>query len=141
MSTERRKIDQDIDPTVVTDGNARKVTVYCIKTCNTCRTAKAELDAAGFAVFDRDVRAKDMGLDDWQDIEEMVGWDAMVNRKSQTWRNIDETEKSGLDRDGALSLLLKHPTLMKRPIIDMGDRMLVGWSADTRKALGLEETV
>lgn len=140
MSTERRKIDDEIDPTLVTDPDQPQVTVYCIKTCNTCRTAKAELADGGYAVFDRDVRDKDMGFEDWQDIERMVGWDALINRKSRTWRELPESAKTGLTRESALNLLLEKPTLMKRPVIDLGDRMLVGWTGETRAALGLRET-
>ena len=128
MSSARTQIEQDIDPTIVTDPEQPKVTVYCIDTCSTCKTARRELEAAGYAVFWRDVKAKDMGLDDWQSIEEAVGWESMVNRQSQTWRKLDEADKSGLDRNTALELLVKHPTLMKRPVIDRGNGMTVGWT-------------
>lgn len=137
MSTERETIDHAIDPVVVQDGNVRKATVFCIKTCNTCKTAKKELADAGYAVFDRDVRAKDMGLADWESIEREIGWERMVNKKSQTWRNIDESAKAGLDRDRAIELMVEKPTLMKRPVIDLGDRMLVGWTDDVKAELGL----
>ena len=128
MSSARTEIDHTLDPTIVTDPDTPKVTVYCINTCSTCKTAKKELEDAGYAVFWRDVKAKDMGLADWQSIEAAVGWEAMVNKKSQTWRNLDDDQKEGLDRDKAIELMVMKPTLMKRPVIDRGDGMTVGWT-------------
>ena len=135
MSTQRQKIDDQIDPTIVTDPNTPKVTMYCINTCSTCKTARKALEGAGYAVMWKDVRGKDMGLEDWQHLEETVGWEKLVNTSSQTWRNLDDADKQGLDRDKAIELLVKKPTLMKRPAIDRGDEILLGWTADTKSAL------
>ena len=135
MSTERREIEHTIDPEITTDPSVPKVTVYCLKTCSTCKRALSDLDAAGVHVVDRDVRAKDMGLEDFQYLEGKVGWEALVNRQSRTWRELPEDRKAALDRDGALELLVEKPTLMKRPAIDCGDEVHLGWTDATRDAL------
>lgn len=137
MSSARTDIDHKLNPTIVTDPDQPKATVYCISTCSTCKTAKKELEGAGYAVFWRDVKAKDMGLADWENIEKAVGWEAMVNKQSQTWRGIDDADKANLDRDKALALLVQKPTLMKRPIIDRGDNMSVGWTDEVKADFGV----
>ena len=137
MSTERQTIDDQIDPDIVTDPNVQKVVVYCIKTCSTCKTAMKELEEAGYGVRYKDVRGQDMGLEDWQHLEEQVGWEALVNTKSQTWRNLDEASKSGLNRDTAIELLVQKPTLMKRPAIDCGNKVVLGWTADAKREFDL----
>ncbi len=64
---------------------------------------------------------------------EAVGPDVLVNRRSTTWRNLSEAERAG----DPLDLLAAHPTLMKRPVIVTGDRVLVGWTPAVRRELGL----
>ena len=135
MSTIRTEIDHAIDPEITTDPNVPKVTMYCLKTCSTCKRASAELDGAGVHVTMRDVRAKDMGLEDFQYLEGKVGWEALVNKQSRTWRELPDDRKASLDRDSALELLVEKPTLMKRPAIDCGDEVHLGWTDATRDAL------
>ena len=65
-----------------------------------------------------------------------LGPEALVNRRSTTWRGLDEAAKAQAESaEGALSLLLAHPTLMKRPVIVDGDAVHVGWSKATQAAL------
>jgi len=120
-----------------TDPNTPHVTLYGIKTCSTVRKAKKALEDGGYTVNYRDVRAKDMGLDDWHSIEEAAGWEILLNRKSQAWRGIDEADKTGLNREKALDLMINKPTLMKRPVIDHGGTTYVGWTDEVRNALSV----
>jgi Spx/MgsR family transcriptional regulator len=113
------------------------LTVYGIKTCSTVRKAIKELEAAGHDVNFRDVRGKTMGLSDWDYLEGKVGWDSLLNRKSQAWRNLEDADKADLNRDKAIELLVKKPNLMKRPLIDGGDDVTLGWTAETKSAYGL----
>lgn len=66
---------------------------------------------------------------------EAVGADLLVNRKSTTWRNLNDAERAG----DPLALLVAHPTLMKRPVIVDGDRVHVGWSKAVQEELGAAE--
>ena len=135
MSTERETFEDEIHPDIVTDPSVRKATVYCINSCSTCKTAKSELEDAGYMVIWRNVRGADMGLADFENIEEAVGWERMVNKKSRTWRELPDGDKEGLNRESALELLVRKPTLMKRPIIDVGDDVLVGWTDEVKETL------
>ena len=100
--------------------------LYGLKTCDTCRKALKSLEKAEF----RDVRAEGLPKDLAQVALAQFG-DALINRKSTTWRALPDEERS---RD-PLALLADHPTLMKRPLIDDGGTLYLGWGADTQAAL------
>ncbi|WP_306252906.1 Spx/MgsR family RNA polymerase-binding regulatory protein [Parvularcula sp. IMCC14364] len=101
---------------------------YGLKNCDTCRIAMKELDAAGIAYAYIDVRADGVPagtLSGWID---QMGADKLVNRRSTTWRNLTEAEKaSAEDNAKLLSLLQANPTLIKRPVIEQGAGIYVGW--------------
>lgn len=112
------------------------LTVYSLKTCDTCRKALKALEAAGADHKVVDVRA------DGVPEETLRGWlaspgpDAIVNRRSTTWRNLTEAERGASDvPDNMLALLAANPTLIKRPVIVDGDTVHVGWTKDVQAAL------
>lgn len=111
------------------------VTFYGLKSCDTCRRALKELAAADIAVRVLDVRADGVPADVMADLIETHGEERIINRKSTTWRSLDDAER----KSDAAALLAVHPTLMKRPVIIMADGSShVGWDASTRVACGLE---
>lgn len=111
------------------------ITVYGLKSCDTCRKARAWLDGEGIAHSFHDVRADGLdgkALAGW--IEEL-GWEALVNTRGTTWRGLPEAEKTGLDAARARDLILAHPAVMKRPVFDLGTRRLVGFKDEQKTAL------
>lgn len=102
--------------------------LFGLKTCDTCRKALKSLPAAEFM----DVRAKAVPQDVMQRAFECFG-ENLVNKRSTTWRGLDESERAR----PPLDLLADHPSLMKRPLIVTGNEMHLGWTADTRAALGV----
>lgn len=104
--------------------------LYGLKTCDKCRKALKALREDGHEVTYIDVR--DDGID-----AEALGWflvafgDDLVNKRSTTWRNLSEDQRAG----DALTLLLEHPTLMKRPVIQTDGQLLVGWDEEAKSAL------
>lgn len=102
--------------------------IWGIPTCDSCRAARKALPEAAFT----DIRAEPLDDETRARFLDAFG-DALVNRRSTTWRGLSETERAG---DPA-ALLAAHPTLMKRPVIERDDALHLGWSADVRKALGL----
>ena len=105
------------------------ITIYGIKTCDTCRKAIKALPDAEF----RDIRATPLSEDEIATFLAQFG-DALINRSSTTWRGLSDAERATPPAE----LLSAHPTLMKRPVIRAGDRLLIGWTPETRTALGLE---
>lgn len=107
------------------------LTLYGLKTCDTCRKALKALESGGKSVNFVDIRSgADLGslLPGWL---EAVGADALINRRSTTWRNLDDATRAG----DPLSLLKAHPTLIKRPVIDAAGKVTVGWTKDVEARL------
>lgn len=103
------------------------LTVYHLKTCDTCRKAIKALKAAGHDVTLVDVRADSISEDILAQLMAVVGRDVLLNTRSTTWRGLPDAEKESIDNDKALALMAKHPTLIKRPVLDTGDGVFVGW--------------
>lgn len=104
--------------------------IYGLKTCDTCRKARAALAAAGHEVHLRDLREDPLAPDDLARFLDAFG-EALVNRRSTTWRGLDEGERA---RDPA-DLLAAHPALMKRPVIEAGGSLWLGWDKSVQADL------
>lgn len=112
------------------------ITLYGLKTCDTCRTALKALAGRDVAVVD--VRAPGISRDLLAAWIARLGPQTLVNRQSTTWRGLDEAARARAGTpDGALALLADHPALMKRPVIVEGDAVHVGWSPAVRAAIGV----
>ncbi len=111
------------------------VVVYGLRNCDTCRAAMKWLTAQGIDATLHDLRADGLDaqrLSEWAD---ELGWEALLNRRSKTWRGLPEVERTPLDGDRARALMAAHPTLVKRPVIDRGDRRFVGFDEAVRSRL------
>ena len=108
------------------------LTVYHLKTCDTCRKAIKALNGAGHDVTLVDVRADGVPAAEIEKFVAALGYETVLNTRSTTWRGLDDADKSDLTAEKAIALLTEHPTLIKRPIITDGDKMTVGWKADAQ---------
>jgi arsenate reductase (glutaredoxin) len=106
---------------------AKPVTIYGIKTCDTMKKARTWLEARGVDYDFHDYRA--VGLD--RAILEgwiaKVGWEKLLNQASTTFRELPEKSKARLDEKKAIALMLAEPTMIKRPVLDVGGALLVGF--------------
>ena len=111
------------------------LTLYGLKNCDTCKKAMSALDADGHEVTLVDIRA-DADLQEkvplWL---EAVGPDKLVNKRSTTWRGLSTEEKSEVEQGKAEELLVQNPTLIKRPVIETGADVYVGWTSDVQALL------
>lgn len=110
--------------------------IYGLRTCDTCRKTRKDLDQAGVAYAFHDVR--DDGVEKAQIARwaKQAGWRNLLNKASTTWRDLPDAEKERIDEDKAIALMAAHPTLMKRPIIARGDtEVYVGWSKEAKDAV------
>lgn len=106
------------------------VTIYGIKTCDTMKKARTWLEAQGVAYDFHDY--KTAGIDRAR-LEAWVGelgWEVLLNRAGTTFRALPEAEKQGLDAGRAIALMLGQPSMIKRPVLDLGDRRLVGFKPE-----------
>ncbi|WP_370234449.1 MULTISPECIES: ArsC/Spx/MgsR family protein [Henriciella] len=108
------------------------LTLYGLKNCDTCKKALNALDADGHDVVLVDIRAD-------TDLQEKVplwlkevGPDMLVNKRSTTWRGLSEADKAAVEQGKAEALLIANPTLIKRPVIETGADVYVGWTKDVQ---------
>ncbi len=111
------------------------LTVWGLKTCDTCKKAVKWLEAEGIAHTVKDVRADGVPGDELARWIGVVGWEVLVNKASTTWRGLGDGDKDGLDAARAEALLAAHPTLIKRPVFVAGDQVIVGFRDAQRDAL------
>ena len=114
------------------DEKAGDVTVFGLKACDSCRAAVKALEASGRAVRLVDVRAEPLDAATRARFLGAFGA-ALVNRRSTTWRGLSEAERARPPE----ALLADHPALMKRPVIEAGGALHLGWDAGVKGALGL----
>ncbi len=110
---------------------------YGLKTCDTCRKAQKELRAAGIEFDVIDMRADGVSADKLREWTNKTDWKKLLNTRSTTWRNLDANDKEDVDKAKAVALMAAHPTLIKRPVMEIGAEALVGWTADNKTKLGL----
>jgi arsenate reductase (glutaredoxin) len=105
------------------------VTVYGIENCDQVRKAKSWLNRHEQAFQFHDYRKHGITEALLQSWMRHVPWDALLNKRGTTWRQLDEARRSIItDQNSALDLMLENPTLIKRPILVQGDDVLVGFS-------------
>ena len=113
------------------------ITVYGLKNCDTCRKATAWLAGREIPFRFLDIRKDGLG-----DVEAWIrehGHGTLVNRRGTTWRTLPESERSGLDDARAATLIRTRPAVMKRPVFDLGDRVLVGFTETVKSALAARQ--
>lgn len=105
-----------------------KLTLYGLKNCDGCKKAFKTLEAANVDVTFIDIRGEaDLAtkVPAWM---AGVGMEALLNKRSTTWRHLSEDEKERALCDDGAAVLIANPTLIKRPVIEAGDQVLVGWT-------------
>lgn len=110
------------------------VVLYGIPNCDTMKKARAWLDAAGVAYEFHDYKKAGVDrarLSAW--VEEL-GWETVLNRAGLSFKKLPEAERQGVDRDRAIDLMLANPSMIKRPVLDLGDRRIAGFKPETYAA-------
>jgi arsenate reductase len=106
------------------------LTLYGIKACDTMKKARDWLDAAGLAYDFHDYKAVGIDRDRLTAWVGELGWETVLNRAGTTFRKLAEADRQGLDATRAIDLMLAQPSMIKRPILDLGDRRLAGFKPE-----------
>jgi len=104
--------------------------IFGLKNCDKCRLALKKLSGSGVNVSLVDVRSDGISVERLEGFYKKFGSE-LVNKRSTTWRNLPEDEKT----QDIIPLLVKHPALMKRPIINSNDKIELGWNKDVERRL------
>jgi Spx/MgsR family transcriptional regulator len=102
-------------------------TLYGIPNCDTVKKARKWLDDSGIEYRFHDFRKDGLTADQVKPWVEALGWETLVNKRSTTWKGLDDATKSTLNDDSVIALVLEQPTLIKRPLLDNGDQPQVGF--------------
>ena len=104
--------------------------IYGLKNCDACRKAKSQLRQQGVEAEIIDLRESGVDPDQLQDWARRFGWDVLVNRRSRTWKELSEAERTAEGDKALTKLVLLHPTLVKRPIVDWEGKITLGLPAE-----------
>ncbi len=110
-------------------------TLYGIKNCSTVKKARDWLAQHGIAYQFHDVRVDGLTLKQLQDFTARVDWQCLLNRSSTSWRQLTPEQKTDVTLEKAVQLLHDTPTLLKRPVLDTGERLIVGFKIEDYQKL------
>jgi arsenate reductase len=112
-----------------------KTVIHGIRNCDTMKKARAWLDAHGvvYDFHDYKVSGVDRGtLEKWV---KAVGWGVLLNRSGTTFRKLPDAAKENIDERKAIKLMLEQPSMIKRPVLEQGRTLLVGFIPERYSAL------
>jgi arsenate reductase len=116
---------------------AKPVTIYGIRNCDTMKKARAWLDSHGVAYGFHDYKAAGVERGRLEGWARAVGWEMLLNRAGTTFRKLPEARKEGITGARALALMLDQPSMIKRTVLEVGGRVIVGFDPATyQQALG-----
>ena len=107
-----------------------KLVMYGIKNCDTIKKARAWLEAQGVAYDFHDYKTKGIDRDRLARWAAEAGWEALLNRAGTTFRRLPEADRENLNERKALSLMLAQPSMIKRPVIEAGQALVVGFKPE-----------
>ena len=111
------------------------VIVYGIKNCDSCRNAMVWLAKHEIEYKFHDYRVNGLEAKVLQRWIDLNGWELLLNRKSTTWRKLQKREKENVDRIQATELMTAYPTLIKRPVFEVGSKLLIGFTKSEKESL------
>jgi len=104
------------------------LTIYGIKSCDTCRKARKFLDEHNIEHDFHDLREDGLDIQMLERWTQRMGWERLLNRQSLTWRKIPEVDRNDMTSDKALAAMIDNPTLIKRPVLETEKFIAVGFS-------------
>jgi arsenate reductase len=108
----------------------KQITIYGIKNCDTMKKARVWLDdnGVGYAFHDYKTEGVDRAtLERWAG---QVGWEILLNRAGTTFRKLPDAQRENVTEKKALALMIEQPSMIKRPVLDVGGKLLVGFKPD-----------
>jgi arsenate reductase len=106
---------------------AAGATLYGIKNCDTMTKARAWLESHGIAYVFHDYKTAGLERERLERWVAALGWETLLNRAGTTFRKLSEGERANLSEAKAVDLMLAQPSLVKRPVLEVGDHLLVGF--------------
>ena len=113
------------------EGMTKNAVIYGIKNCETMSKARAWLDKHGIAYAFHDYKAAGIDRGRLEKWSKKVGWETLLNRAGMTFRNLPDKDKTGINEKKAIALMLDKPSMIKRPVLDLGSgKLVVGFKSE-----------
>jgi arsenate reductase len=110
------------------------ITIYGVKACDTMKKARAWLESYGVAYDFHDYKTAGVDRARLEGWARAVGWETLLNRAGTTFRKLPDAAKADLDQAKAIALMLAQPSMIKRPVLETGDALIVGFKPETYAA-------
>ena len=104
------------------------LTVFGIKSCDTCRKARKYFAEKDIEYQFHDVRDDGLGIQMLERWAARIDWTKLLNKQSLTWRKVPEVDRDDMTQDRAFALIIENPTLLKRPVLESDTFIAVGFS-------------
>ena len=107
------------------------ITIYGIKNCDTMKKARTWLDEAGVEYAFHDYKTKGIEREHLEKWAKKVDWETLLNRAGTTFKKLPDKDKTGVTEKKAIALMLAQPSMIKRPVLDLGGgKLLVGFKPE-----------
>lgn len=110
-------------------------TLYGIRNCDTVKQARAWLEQHGVAYGFHDYKSAGIDAGRLERWCAEVGWETLLNRAGTTFRKLEPSHRESLDEKKARALMLAQPSMIKRPVLELGARVVVGFKPDLYRSL------
>jgi arsenate reductase len=118
-------------------GTINMTILYGISNCDTCRKAKKWFDENKIEFNFFDFRKNELTRSQIEKWVDTIGLDVLINRRGTTWRNLSEDRRETLNGSNCVDILLDAPTLLKRPIIKINEKFLIGFNPSIMEQIQL----
>ncbi|GAC1041328.1 hypothetical protein thsrh120_13320 [Rhizobium sp. No.120] len=112
------------------DGFAMTITIYGIKNCDTMKKARTWLESHGIAYDFHDYKAVGIDRDHLERWTKEAGWEVVLNRAGTTFKALPEADRTDLSKDKAIQLMMAQPSMIKRPVLEVDGKLLIGFKPD-----------
>jgi len=104
------------------------VVLYGIKNCDSIKKARKWLEKNAIDYIFHDYRADGLSHQQLVAFEQVLGWQALLNKRGTTWRKLDDAVKDSIEQQSAIELMLEQPAMIKRPLLDNNGELLLAFS-------------
>jgi arsenate reductase len=106
------------------------IKIYGIPNCDTMKKARRWLEANGVEYDFHDYKKLGVPEKNLKNWVKQTGWETVLNKRGTTWRKLDEDHKDNIDEAAAIQVMLNNPGIIKRPILESGKLLLIGFDED-----------
>lgn len=111
------------------------IKIYGIPNCDTMKKARKWLDDHNLDYEFHDYKIQGVPKKNLKQWVKQAGWEKVLNKRGTTWRKLDDAIKNNIDKTSAIQVMIDNPSAIKRPVLEQGKTLLVGFKEDEYKTL------